>query len=106
MESSAASPQSSGRVVSATFCPRNLRLATADHGGWGRIWDLDTKKMEMEFPVSDNSWAISVTFSHDAQKIAIGDSDGYVFLWNIKNVKKLFYSGKMLAASLALGERV
>ncbi|QRV96509.1 hypothetical protein RhiJN_24527 [Ceratobasidium sp. AG-Ba] len=69
-------------VRSVTVSPDGEYIASGDHDGTIRIWDMNTGEAVLA-PLRGHSGSVrSVVFSHDGQHIVSGSSDKEIRVWN------------------------
>ena len=54
-----------------------------------RVWDRDTRKLQIGIDNLEAYWARALTFVLDGKYIALGDESGAVILWNIRQNKEV-----------------
>ena len=78
----------SREVDSVTFAPNSNTIASA--GQWGvYLWDADTRKESEYLHDPDGSASYTAAFAPSGKTIAVGDVNGYVYLWDIATRKIL-----------------
>ena len=70
-----------GSTIFALGITSNGTLATMDHGGNFRLWDLATRQL-LGASVNTGSAGISLAVSPDGSTLATGNEDGAITLWS------------------------
>src|SRR5262249_12589169 len=68
-------------IVSMDWCRDNRRLVTGSFDHTARVWDTRLGKELSLFLHSNEVWAVA--FAPDGKRIAAGDKDGQVALWDL-----------------------
>jgi WD40 repeat protein len=77
-----------GAVLSVTFHPDGLRLATASEDGTARLWKARSRQEIRRF-TGHTGPVLSVCFRPDGQQLASGGDDTTIKLWDVRTGREI-----------------